>query len=442
MPALLNRTSYRPWRSTPAATARATASSSVTSATALDACSAPSSPTAASSLPSSIPTRCTRAPSTTNSRAVARPIPLSPPVISATLSSSRAIAPPLRSLARATLSERRARRRVDRRGKRVDAAVRARRVRRLLRAADDLVEKRAGVGEAVDARRAGGRALVRARGERVAERAAQAVLAPAGIAEAGLVPPEAPVEERRTDERLARQPDDLERDLLRAAIAQVVEAQLTLVDASAAAAAVADGQREVLAPELEVLDGPAGRGAGDARVDVAGAGLRDARQALRGLRARRRQRLRVDDRVRLAALAVIARPRDPPAPDRRAGVVVVRVVGVADRPLAGAPVECVHEQVAPAQDAGARRAALVDQLRLPGRVRADVGVERPRARRERQALGRGGAGAPHRQEVPVRGRVELAEDDAPGELAHGRRRARRGDRVGGGERRKREGGER
>src|SRR6185312_2990845 len=87
-------------------------------------------------------------------------------------------------------------------------------------------------------------------------------------------------------------------------------------------------------------------------------------------------------------------------------------------------------------------AALVDQLRLPGRVRADVGVERARARRDRQALGRGRAGATHREEVPARGRVELAEDDVPGELAHAGRRAGRGDRVGGGERGKREGGER
>ena len=63
----------------------------MTSATALEARSAPSSPTAASSRSASSPTRCTRAPSATKSRAVASPIPLSPPVIRATLFSSRAI---------------------------------------------------------------------------------------------------------------------------------------------------------------------------------------------------------------------------------------------------------------------------------------------------------------------------------------------------------------
>ena len=52
------------------------------------ACSEPSSSTAALSFGSSIPTRCTRAPSERNKRAVARPIPLSPPVINATLPSS------------------------------------------------------------------------------------------------------------------------------------------------------------------------------------------------------------------------------------------------------------------------------------------------------------------------------------------------------------------
>src|SRR5919197_1756274 len=257
MPALLKSTSKRPWRSMPAAIARSTAASSVTSATALDARSAPSSPTAASSFCSSIPTRCTRAPSTTNSRAVASPMPLSPPVISATLSSSRAIAVPFGRLQRATLSERRAGRRVRGRRERVDPAVGVGRVRRLLVAAERLVEQRPGVGEAVDADRRG-RALVRARRERVAERAALSLQAAGRVAEAGLVPPEAAVEERGPHERLAREADHLEGDLARAAVAEVVEAQLALADARAAAAAVAHGEREVLAPQLKVLHGAAG----------------------------------------------------------------------------------------------------------------------------------------------------------------------------------------
>src|SRR5881275_2457300 len=48
----------------------------------------PSSVAAASSRAASMPTRCTRAPSATKRRAVASPIPLSPPVISAILPSS------------------------------------------------------------------------------------------------------------------------------------------------------------------------------------------------------------------------------------------------------------------------------------------------------------------------------------------------------------------
>src|SRR3954447_18843122 len=293
MPALLKRTSKRPWRSTPAVTARSTAASSVTSARALEP---PSSSAASRSFSSSMPTRCTLAPSATNSRAVASPIPLSPPVISATLSSSRPIAAP-------TLSQRRAGRGVRGRRHRVDPAARVRvDVGRLVRAADRLVEQRPGVGEAVDADRRR-RALVGARRQGVAERAALALLAAGGVAEAALVPGEASVEERRADEGLARQADDLEGDLARGAVAEVVGAQLGLVDARAPAAAVADGEREVLAPELEVLDGPPGRRPVDARVDVAAALLRHAGQAPRGLGSRRAERLGVHDRVRLAAAA-------------------------------------------------------------------------------------------------------------------------------------------
>src|SRR4051812_47037398 len=92
MPALLKRTSKRPWRSAPASSARLTASSSATSATTLDARSSPSSSTAAASRSASMPTRWTFAPSATHSRAVASPIPLSPPVMSTTLSASLAMA--------------------------------------------------------------------------------------------------------------------------------------------------------------------------------------------------------------------------------------------------------------------------------------------------------------------------------------------------------------
>src|SRR3954451_1449541 len=74
--------------------ARVTASSSVTSATVESAFASPSSSTAAASLASSRPTRWTRAPSVTNRRAVASPMPLSPPVMSATLSASRAMDTP------------------------------------------------------------------------------------------------------------------------------------------------------------------------------------------------------------------------------------------------------------------------------------------------------------------------------------------------------------
>src|SRR3954451_22107887 len=254
MPALLKSTSRRPCRSTPASIARLTASSSVTSATALAALSAPSSSTALPSLASSMPTRCTRAPAATNSRAVASPIPLSPPVISTTLSSSRAMARD----ATASAPQRCARRGVRGRRHRVDAAVRVDVGRGLVRAAERLVEQRAGVGEPVDACDAG-RTLVGAGGQRVAERAAHAAVAARRVAEAGAVPPEAAGEERRADERLAGEADDLEGDLAGAAVAEVVEAQLARVDAGAAAAAVADREREVLAPELAVADGAPGR---------------------------------------------------------------------------------------------------------------------------------------------------------------------------------------
>ena len=88
MPALLKSTSYRPYRSTPSPTARRTASSSATSATLV---SASSSRAASASRSSSMPTRWRRAPSAANSRAVASPIPLSPPVMRMTLSDSRGI---------------------------------------------------------------------------------------------------------------------------------------------------------------------------------------------------------------------------------------------------------------------------------------------------------------------------------------------------------------
>src|SRR3954470_5257934 len=74
--------------------ARLTASSSVTSAAVDSAFASPSSSAAAASLASSRPTRWTRAPSATNRRAVASPMPLSPPVMSATLSASRAMETP------------------------------------------------------------------------------------------------------------------------------------------------------------------------------------------------------------------------------------------------------------------------------------------------------------------------------------------------------------
>src|SRR3954447_6524230 len=377
MPALLKRTSRRPCRSTPASIARLTASSSVTSATALEALSEPRSSTALRSLASAMPTRCTRAPSATNSRAVASPIPLSPPVISTTLSWSRAMARD----ATGSAPQRRARGRVRRRRQRVDAAARVDVGRALVGAAERLVEQRARVGEAVDPGRAD-RALVRPARERVAERPADAAVAAARIAEAGAVPPEAAGEERRADERLPGQADDLEGDLAGAAVAEVVEAQLARVDAGAPAAAVADREREVLAPQLEVLDRPAGRGSAHV-VEVTGPPLRHAGEAPGRLRPRRGERLRVDDRVRRVRRPVVARPRDPPAPDRRVLVVVLRVVGVVDRSLAGPAVEREDEQVAAGRHAGRVRAPAVDQLGPAGGVGADVGVGRAPARGDR-----------------------------------------------------------
>src|SRR5215470_12117657 len=94
MPALLNSTSRPPNRSTACASATITWSSSVTSVTLQLPTSGPSSAAAAASRSADRPARCTRAPSAANSRAVARPIPLSPPVIRATLFSSRAMAAP------------------------------------------------------------------------------------------------------------------------------------------------------------------------------------------------------------------------------------------------------------------------------------------------------------------------------------------------------------
>src|SRR5215472_14214795 len=95
IPALLNSTSRPPNRSTAWASATITWSSSVTSVTLQLATSGPSSATAATSRSVDSPARWTRAPSAANSRAVARPMPLSPPVISATLFASRAMAPPV-----------------------------------------------------------------------------------------------------------------------------------------------------------------------------------------------------------------------------------------------------------------------------------------------------------------------------------------------------------
>src|SRR4051794_25716493 len=322
MPALLKRTSRRPCRSTPASIARLTASSSVTSATAVEALSEPRSSTALRSLASAMPTRCTRAPSAANSRAVASPIPLSPPVISTTLSLSRAMARD----ATGSAPQRRARGGVRRRRQRVDAAARVDVGRALVGAAERLVEQRAGVGEPVDPGRPD-RALVGPARERVAERPADAAVAAARVAEAGAVPPEAAGEERRADERLAGEADDLEGDLAGAAVAEGVEAQLARVDAGAAGAAVADREREVLAPQLEAPPRAPGRRGGDAVV-LAGPPLGHPGQPPRRLRARRRERLRVDDRVRLVGRPVVARPRDPPAPDGRVLVVVAGVVGV------------------------------------------------------------------------------------------------------------------
>ena len=136
-------------------------------------------------------------------------------------------------------------------------------------------------------------------------------------------------------------------------------------------------------------------------------------------------------------LAVDPRPGDPPAPDRRLGVVVLGVVGVAHGALPAGAAQRVHEEVARLV------AALVDQLRRAVGVRADVGVERPVGGGDRQELGRTPWTA-HREAPLARGLVELAEgDDAP-ELADGGGGAGRRDRDGlrgGGQREREEPGE-
>ncbi len=87
MPALANTTSSLPKALTACATAASVAAMSVASATIASALG-PSSLAAASSVAWFRPVMATRAPSFTNSRAVASPIPLLPPVISAVLLAS------------------------------------------------------------------------------------------------------------------------------------------------------------------------------------------------------------------------------------------------------------------------------------------------------------------------------------------------------------------
>ena len=154
---------------------------------------------------------------------------------------------------------------------------------------------------------------------------------------------EAAVEERRADQRLALRPTTWKATWLALPSPRSSRRSSLWSMPEQPAAAVADGQREVLAPELEVLDGAAGGRPVDARVDVATALLGHARQALGRLRAGRAERLRVHDRIRLAPAAVVARPRDPPAPERRVHVVVAGVVGVAHGALARRVREREHE---------------------------------------------------------------------------------------------------
>src|SRR5437660_216231 len=90
IPALEKTTSRGPWRSTASWTARRTCAESVTSQTAA-AEAAPSSATASRSRSSTMPAMYTRAPSATKRRAVSSPMPLSPPVMNATLSCRRSI---------------------------------------------------------------------------------------------------------------------------------------------------------------------------------------------------------------------------------------------------------------------------------------------------------------------------------------------------------------
>ncbi|BAT03080.1 Os07g0663650 [Oryza sativa Japonica Group] len=84
MPALLKTTSRRPCRATARSTAAATCASSVTSQRAYDAASAPSSAATACPRSSCTSARMTLAPFLTNSSAVALPMPLAPPVMTAT----------------------------------------------------------------------------------------------------------------------------------------------------------------------------------------------------------------------------------------------------------------------------------------------------------------------------------------------------------------------
>ena len=91
MPALANRMSYFPNFSAPSLIAASVAAMSVASATMASAFG-PNSFAAASSVAWLRPVMTTLAPSATNSFAVARPMPLLPPVINAVLFVSRIVA--------------------------------------------------------------------------------------------------------------------------------------------------------------------------------------------------------------------------------------------------------------------------------------------------------------------------------------------------------------
>ena len=119
-------------------------------------------------------------------------------------------------------------------------------------------------------------------------------------------------------------------------------------------------------------------------VDVAATGLRHARKALGGLRARRGQRLGVDDVIRVLARPVFACPGDPPLPQRGPHVVARRVVGVAHRTLATGVCERVHEQLAAGARADRHRhRAHADGSRGQRRRTPAPQSPRPAARRRR-----------------------------------------------------------